>query len=290
MLHRLTQLSRAFGLILGTFATYMLFVACGEALGEAISCFDNSDCASEEVCVGGFCQRTCVNDEDCFEFQRCGSRIVDGSTINVCQESAPNNVDTGCNTSEECIERLGNPEAQCAVDGICFVPEPSYAILIRDRSVVDPLAPRDQGLGADFSAVYLASEEGEVIAQGDTLVIQTANEVMLPNGVIDGNPPSLNDTQTCIAAGFDGNVASLGGEGGFMLVRFLDTDFREYEQPPETWNIVVLEWDDNCDGGVNDEYEVFFCETTSFNDIDLENDCDSLGLASGSRVFQGPAQ
>ena len=77
--------------------------------GKCAACASDSDCGegSELSCVNGKCQPPCQGDGDCEGFDRC----VEGKCV-----------ESGCQTTRECIAATRNVEATCGTDGKCIVP------------------------------------------------------------------------------------------------------------------------------------------------------------------------
>jgi hypothetical protein len=100
----------------------------------------------------------------------------------------------------------------------------------------------------------------------------------------------LTDDGMCVDAPYDAGATPLGGEGGILLVQFLEVLTGDVVgTPPSTWNVVIVEWGDNCPGGElgdPDSFDVFGCAANSHKSTDPDRDCGELltRAASGGRV------
>lgn len=261
------------------------------------SCVVDDECDDAEVCFQGVCEFNCVIDDDCPAGEVCRAELRSdvGDIVDVCSVTdGGNNEEMECTDDAQCRETTGEPLSECSIDGICFVPDLEYALLIRDTTAVGAAPmPEDGGVGADIAAVYLQDENdgGTPVAWADTLDLVPANDVA-PTNAPNGKPVGLSVDGTCVDATFDGAATPLGGDGGFLLVRFLEaTTERIVTTEPDTWNIVVVEWGDNCGAtGEQDRYEVLGCAAPSHKALDPNVHCDPMPLGSGSGRVAIPAQ
>lgn len=258
-----------------------------------VDCVVDAECTDEEACFDGFCTTTCVTDEDCSGgICRAELRADQNDVVDVCVDDGLNNTsEMECAEDSECVERFdGDARARCGIDGTCFLPQVETALLIRDTTAVDPQSqPLDGGLGADIAAIYLVdAQTNEPVAWADTLRVMPANDVAAQN-VPDGSGRALSDDGMCVDAPFETAATPLGGDGGYLLVRFLEGQTGDLvSTSPESWNVVIVEWGENCpDGDVGDQdtFEVFGCESRSHKTLDVETDCQNI-LGSGSGLVE----
>lgn len=235
----------------------------------------DAECAAEEVCFEGFCTLSCVLDEDCGD-GICSSEARDEDVVDVCvADTSVNNDPTGeCRFDDDC-EALA-PGARCDVDGICFFP--AFSLLIRDTTThagVD-----DGGAGSDIVAVYLEDPDtNEPVAWADTLQYRPAGGLESSNAP-DGTRVPLGAGGTCVDETYEQAATPLGGAGGVLLVQFLEGVTGDtVPTPPSSWNVVIVEWGDNCPGGEvgePDSFDVFACEAATHKATDPDRDCGSL--------------
>ncbi len=249
---------------------------CGAGLDAESSqdaCMFDSDCIAGQACSGGFCVTTCTNDDDCFPGEVCSVVPSGETTLQTCviEEPQENNSNAECQIDSDCQD----PRALCSVDGYCFVPEAVTGLLIQDVSPATALElPEDGVPGADVAAVYLVDGAGEPVAFGETIVARGADSQRIVSA-LSGQPPALTEDGSCIEGPIT-STTSLGGEGGFMLVRFVDVAGEPVMTPPADWRVVVIEWSDNCDETIQEPQErlvVRGCEANNFDAIDFDLDC-----------------
>jgi hypothetical protein len=252
---------------------------CGDGLDARSpdACFFDGDCAPDAACVSGECRLTCTDDSECGVDQVCGVIPNGGGTVQACVFDDPtvNNLGGGeCANDSEC--QANNERALCGVDGFCFVPETVSALLIEDATPSAAIElPEDGMAGADIAAVYLVDKDGIPNAFGRTLTARdpTGERLVSP---ITGAPPELTDDDMCVQGEFEQVVTSLGGEGGFMLVSFVDTEGDPVNTSPRDWRVVVIEWADNCSIDIEQPLERAMargCESATYDSIDFELDC-----------------
>ena len=253
---------------------------CGEvSLPAEDRCVVDAECGPDLFCYSGHCTSGCVSDAECGAGEICRAelRMDQDDVVDVCvpdMTAQPNN-STGCDL-DACIASLGNSRARCGADGFCYVPELVFGLLVLDATdVSDPASSSDATPGADIAAVYLAdSESGAPVAWADTVELAPAGAVA-PRNAPGGEPVALTEDGTCVAAAYEEATVALGGSGGHLLVRFLEEGTRApVTTPPEEWNVVVVEWGDNCGvSGDTDVYEIWACEAASFESMDAGRDC-----------------
>jgi hypothetical protein len=284
-----------FGAIVAATAIFGTGATCADssALNDGIepaSCVVDGECLPEEVCFRGACELNCVVDDDCGAGEVCRAelRADMDDVVDVCViDDSQNGGTMECTSDEECRETNG-PLAECGIDGVCFVPELEHALLIRDTTT-EP-TDEDGGLGADIAAVYLQDENGVPVAWAETLDLVPANDVA-PTNAPAGKSVPLSLDGMCVEGDFDTAATPLGGEDGFLLVRFLEvTTERIVTTQPDTWNVVVVEWGDNCGAtGEQDTYEVLGCAAPSHKALDPDTHCGPMPLhdepASGRLVL-----
>jgi hypothetical protein len=269
--------------------------ACGADVGDA--CEFDSDCRGGTLCIEQTCYATCSDDSDCeAPYDDCHShrrRTAAGEeTIRACVEpdfdapddnGSPDCDSTGdcCDADAECVEQFGDDAAVCGVDGRCMIPvaAPSYAVLIRDHTQVDTAElPEDGGLGADIAAAMVLDRSGEPVGYAQTLQYSPANDADGPASALDGTAPALDADGRCVDGSFEDVAAPLGGQGGHLLVAFYDLAGRRIALN-EGWQLVVIEWGDNCGASGDDEYRPYLCvaEADASSDeepaIDIARDC-----------------
>lgn len=252
----------------------------------------DEECTGDEICFHGLCMLSCASDEDCAPgVCRSELRAEQDDVVDVCVDAEPtNDVTMECRFDTDCDASFPGVDARCGIDGTCFIP--AFSLLIRDTTVVDTsVEPLDGGLGADIAAIYIEDPQThEPIAWADTLTLEPANDVTAINPP-DGRRVSLDAMGQCSAAPFETAAAPLGGEGGTLLVRFLEGVTGDtVSTPPSTWNVVVVEWGENCPGGElgePDSYSVFACAATSHKSTDPDRDCGELlaTAPTGGRIL-----
>lgn len=289
--NRVTKLS-----VISRFAILLASVAlsgatCGDSsvFPAQPTCVVDGECETG-ICFDGECTAECVSDEDCAagEFCRSELRAPENDVVDVCVGGGNNSEgEAECLIDSDCLDE----RAQCGADGFCFVPELTFGVLITDRTVPQSV-PADGGVGADIAAVFLRDADGEVLAWADTLEVAPANDVAIQNAPAGGSRPLLDD-QTCVDAPYEAVATPLGGDGGYLLVRFLESQTgNPVRQPTEGWQLVVVEWGENCpegDGGEQDLFDVAWCEAPSFDAMDPLQHCVDAGqMVSGDAVFDVP--
>lgn len=279
MLHNATFLSRLFGILLLSVGSYSFFLACGASEGFGLECFDDDDCSG--VCISGKCRETCDNDLECSAGYICQSRLrAEGDEVDICTEKT--HIISSCKNDTDCQTKLNAPSAKCSIDRQCFIPQKLYALLLEDISPVMN-APTDGIPGSEFSAIYLTDTSGEIIGYAKTLIAQTHHGEKVAS-LIQGAPPNLDNNKKCVKGNIFDSVKI--GIKGRLLVRFLDTKFRDYLETPSEWNINIIEWGENCKVfGSKDEYRVSICTTSSYENIDFSKECVQIGKGKGFSIF-----
>ena len=287
LLQRVTRLSE-FDPVRSIIKFVVIAILAGFSTASSCADFDpvESNCVVDEECQGaddlcfqGVCTRSCVTDEDCVSgVCRSEARAESSDVVDVCvDDSTVNNIITmECRFDPDCEAAYPGRDARCGIDGVCFLP--AFSLLIRDTS--DPGSIADGGRGADIAAVYLADPStGAPIAWADTLLLEQVNgsDTRMPP---DGTSVMLNAEGTCTEAAYEEATTPLGGDGGFVLVRFLETGTGETTaSPPSSWNVVVVEWGENCPGGElgePDSFNVFACAAASHRATEPDRDCGEL--------------
>lgn len=267
---------------------------CQVALSGA-SCSGDSDCGDEQVCADGICAETCSTDEDCPDSDTtCQPYYGDDGreTLNVCRSDSstdPTGPDAGrqCSTDRQCRRRLDNERAECGLGQRCILPPPKrYSVVLRDQSDND--RSDDGAAGADIAAAFVTGPSGrvdEAYGWARALVYRPAGGA---DGTshLDGTPVSLDDSGRCVDGSFDETTTSLGGQGGLMLMNFVDDAGNAVEINGDT-RIIVIEWGENCgvDAAPRDEFEAYLCISESER-IEPDRDCTHrLGTGSGYSTF-----
>lgn len=254
-------------------------------------CVVDEECGGDMFCYSGRCTSGCVSDEDCGTGELCRAelRMEQDDVVDVCVPvtSTGTNNGGGCDV-EACVASLENSRARCGVDGFCYVPELVFGLLVLDATdISDPATSIDATPGADIAAIYLEDpESGAPVAWADTVALAPAGSVE-PRNAPAGEPVGLTEDAMCVVAPYEEATTALGGSGGYLLVRFLEEGTRApVTTPPEEWNIVVVEWGDNCGAaGDPDAYEIWACEAASFEAMDAGRDCvQKLGGPGGGRT------
>lgn len=240
------------------------------------SCFDDSDCFEGDLCLSGECVVTCESDSDCHVGSVCSVVPRQDGTVQTCvaNDGGSNVEDVECVSDAEC--QLANMRAACSVDGLCFIPETVTALLIEDltpeAATVDPV---DGEPGADIAAVYLVDADDRIVAYGDTVTAREPGGERVLSPIL-GESPMLGPDGLCVDGELPDAAASLGGEGGYILVRFVDLDGAPVASAPETWRVVVIEWSENCDPSITEDPEsvrVSGCVGTSYESLEFGTDC-----------------
>lgn len=258
------------------------------------NCVFDDECDRDEVCLEGGCIETCTSDEDCSSQEICRSelRAEQQDVVDVCvpDDDVPPDDETECETDAECDDAFPGRGARCAIDGVCYFP--AFSLLVRDTTAVEPaVAADDGGLGADIVAIYLRDRTtGEPLAWAETIAVHPANDVA-PQNAPDGTRARLNEEGTCSERAYEQAATPLGGDGGTLLVRFLESATgRIVSSPLSAWDIVVVEWGDNCPGGElgpSDSYEVYACAASTHRNTDPARDCpELLGVAPAGGVLE----
>lgn len=243
------------------------------------NCVVDAECkGAQAICFQGACAPTCVIDDDCDDAVcRSEVRAAQDDVVDVCvAEIDANNMGGDCRFDRDCDAASPGSEARCGIDGTCFIP--AFSLLIRDTTIGDDAA--DGGPGADIAAIYLQDPvTGAPVAWADTITYQPAVQLsgdFVPNG----ERVALNDERTCTVATYADVATPLGGEGGVLLVRFLEGVTGDtVSTPPSSWNVVVVEWGDNCPGGElgePDSYDVYACAAPTHKATDPGRDCGEL--------------
>lgn len=287
------------------------------AAGLAISCADigsscefDSDCSGGNLCIQQTCYAACTSPEDCevpYDICQPYARQNSGGeeTVKVCVDEnfEVGNNDTGgnceetgdcCQTDAECaaLPDFG-PNAVCGADNRCITPvaRPHQGVLIRDRTVVDTGAePADGGLGADIAAIFVRPIGAEAPAgYGVSLDYAPIHDADGPVDAHDGSAPVLDAQGECVDASFEQAALPLGGEGGYALFGFEDSDGQRLRLN-NGWEVVVIEWGANCGTAAEeDRYDVFLCTAqTEGAPLDPDADCEVLlnpEPASGFRAL-----
>jgi hypothetical protein len=303
--------STAISLVLAMVSLSAIAAASCAGIGE--SCEFDSDCSGGNLCIEKTCYSACSDQQDCqppYEMCQAHTRQTSAGeeTVKACvsedfggQNNGNNNcADTGdcCTDDAQCVEHFQDDDAVCGIDGRCIIPvsPPAQAVLIRDRSQIDTAEdPPDGGLGADIAAVYVrASGSDEPVGFGVALEYAPANSARGDSAIFDGTAPSLDDSGQCVDTAFQESTASLGGQGGYLLVAFEDTDGTRF-QLNTSLEIVVVEWGANCGQSEGaDVYDVYFCSMeplSSSNEsagIDPDAHCErqlNTQAASGYQVL-----
>ena len=245
-------------------------------------CVVDQECGDDFVCYQGACTSTCAFDSDCRAGSICRSeaRTARDDVVEVCVTEDDNDIiDTTCRNDDQCESQFPDRFARCGVDGRCLLP--AFSLLIRDTTVAATQSPADGGVGADVAAIYLTDSDSDTpVAWADTIVAATAEALPPLDPLPFGDAIALNDDNTCVNGSFDESVLSLGGDGGYVLVRFLETGTGNVvNTPPSTWNIVVIEWGDNCGADADsppDSLALYGCTSTSHDSTSLDVDCGEL--------------
>lgn len=242
------------------------------------ACLDDFDCVAGDACVAGQCLAMCTSDAECVTGRVCGVMATRNGTVQTCvlDEAPQNNIEsTECASDAEC--QASNMLAACSVDGLCFVPDTISALLIEDVTPATALElPADGYPGADVAAVYLVDRDDQIVAYGDTLTARDPNAERVLSPII-GDPPRLDADEMCVQGTLPDAAASLGGEGGFILLQFVDLDGIPVNSAPDTWRVVVIEWSDNCDASIVEDVErirVRGCVGTNYDTLEFDSDCD----------------
>lgn len=248
------------------------------------------------------CASPCTSDQQCEGESTCQAFVRQNAAdqVHVCISVADENNAVGgelqCVNDGECQALLGVQEAICGLNYRCVVPdldgeagvEQVSALLIRD------LTPRilveEEGHpGTVLNAVFVRDENGSIVGYGDTLVFVSGADGMEYPGHLDGQPVQLEESGQCVA-GVEPAMSALGGQGGYYLVSFVDSQGVRVS-PGEGWKIIVIAWSESCGvvGGpqiVSGEYNVSLCVSLVDQAPDLESDCSPLGeRASGYAEF-----
>ncbi len=252
------------------------------------SCVLDTECSeAQEICFRGACTAACVTDDECGGgICRSEARAEHGDVVDVCVGADDvNALVMECRFDADCAEAFPDVDARCGIDGACFIPV--FALLIRDTTA--GRGALDGGIGADIAAIYLEDPlTGDPIAWAETLSVRST--VSDGSNAPNGSATPLNADLSCVDAPYEDATTPLGGPGGTLLVRFLDIDTREtISSSPSTWNVVIIEWGENCSNGElvdSDSFNVFACAGTSHRTIDADRNCgEFLGsAATGGRV------
>ena len=264
---------------------------CGAGIG--LSCELDSDCSENQICADEQCTKTCTTDEDCLRGGYVCQPYIDANreeSVNVCLASdvgvGSDGGEMDCTSDEECRQKFGE-NARCGIQGNCIVNDPRHGLLIRDTTPnVEPGNPKDDsGLGADIAAVFLIDSNDDIVGRARAVSYEPANGI--GGGMaahFDGSKPMLDMSEKCIAGAFDGNTTSLGGEGGSLLVDFVD-EMDEPVQFAQGYDAVVIEWgQQNCGAmGSNDEYDVLAC--VSQDEQLNEGDCGTSTIVESAKGY-----
>lgn len=292
-----TKLSETVQYRLIRFAVALLaLLACGSTCAGFSDnatdyCVVDGECDDGTVCFRGECTPTCTDQDDCDDAFVCRSeaRPANDDVVDVCTDELPP-VDAQCMAHADCADAFPATGAQCGTDGTCYVP--AFSLLIRDTSV----APTDidGAVGADIAAVFLADPTtGAPVAWADTLEFH--DDVESTRNAPDGTPRALQPDRMCVDGAFEETTTSLGGDGGYLLVRFLEdaatsrngSTAAVVTTPPTTWNVVVVEWGANCGATGDDSYEVFACAAPTHRATVPERHCTQrLGAAPQGGVLE----
>jgi hypothetical protein len=135
--------------------------------------------------------------------------------------------------------------------------------------------PLDGVAGADIAAIYLVDETDQPIGFADTLVARDAAGERVISPLV-GQPVALDAEDQCVQTALGEETVSLGGEGGYLLVRFVTAEGMPIDSPPSQWRVVVIEWGDNCDPLLVDSAESVRargCEAMTYDSIEFDTDC-----------------
>ncbi len=269
-----------------------LVVSCSEA---GMSCDFDSNCGGGELCVEGMCANPCTSDQQCGENDSCQvfTRENEADQVHVCMYS-PKEVGNNANSSQclddaECREMLGSPDAICGLNYRCVV-FPSMdaspgmgmfdSVLIRDHTPRE-LVEEQNHPGAVVSTIFVRDEGGSIVGYGDTLSFKSGMvNSDQTDGHLDGQPVQLDESGQCVA-GDNSSMSSLGGEGGYYLVSFVDYRGSRIVLG-EGWKIVVIAWSAQCGNEMNfppesGEYDVSLCVSPSATVDNFETDCQKIG-------------
>lgn len=273
-----------------------LMAACSFNLSGA-PCSGDSDCADQAICADGFCAATCSSDSDCQDPERtCQPYVRSGSgeTENVCLVDDPSDVGVdetgpdGCSTDQACRDRLDDQQAVCGIGGTCIIrPDRQFAVLLVDTTDVMPLPP-DGAPGADIAAAFLTPPDGtheSADAWGNTLLYEPIGDIT-QDSHLDGSALSFSEDDQCVNGPFDSTTTPLGGRGGRLLLRFVDTDGDRVAME-SGHEIHIVEWGPNCGTAVaeGDQFEAYLCSTRT-DSLDPDEDCrQRLGEGGGYQRF-----
>lgn len=276
-----------------------LLMACSS---QGISCDFDSDCNHGDLCVESLCAHPCTSDQQCEGEGTCQAfvRQNEDDQVHVCMVVSDENDAIGgefqCVNDGECRALLGVEEAICGLNYRCVVPEPDSeagveqvsALLIRDLTP-RVLVEEEGHPGTIVNAVFVRDENGSIVGYGDTLALVSGTDGMEQSGHLDGQPVQLEESGQCVA-GAEPAMSALGGEGGYYLVSFVDSQGARIS-PGEGWKVIVIAWSESC-GGAGEpqpalgEYRVSLCVSVVNQVPDLDSDCSPLGAqASGYAEF-----
>ena len=283
------------GVFLTAFLGLLGLVAASSCAGVGDDCQFDSDCGGANLCIEQTCHSSCTDVEDCeVPYDMCEpytrERPDGEETVRVCVtdpfESPNNSPDGGacsgadcCQSDADCVQAFDNERARCGIDQRCYIPV-AHGVLLSDRTEVDTAKdPEDGGLGADIAAVFVrSSAAGEPVGYGSTLDYSPANGVQGPASTFAGSAPQLDASGECVAGTFEDSAVALGGQGGHLLIEFVDADGKPL-QLNDSWQVVVVEWGENCGSTADsqDIYDVSFCSGGARSgDIDPSSDCSRL--------------
>jgi hypothetical protein len=143
--------------------------------------------------------------------------------------------------------------------------------------------------------VYLTDgASDEPVAWADTIVAVSGHPDATDDLAPDGNPVALVADNSCTEAAFEDVAYPMGGDDGYMLVRFLESDSGNVvNTPPASWNIVVVEWGANCGATPDDPLDTFglyACAASTHDTTQPDIDCGELlgESESGGVLKVGP--
>lgn len=269
-------------------AALLLLSGASECSGFGAFCDFDSDCSDGRFCVESECREPCSADQDCFGTDECDvvAREAEDDTVQVCvpteedmqpdagADSECDMIENCCSVDSECREALDNSEAVCGFDGRCVIPVERHAVRLEGQTPPEAFS-EDQVYGADIGAVFVRDvESGDAVGFARVLDYTLAEEPdVLPESILDGEPPSLDETEQCIAGDVGRDTFSLGGEQGSVLVSFVDSDGQRIRLD-SSMELVVVEWGDNCfdEAESVEGFSMSFCRSFG-GSVDMLEDC-----------------
>lgn len=251
----------------GFLLTLLLASACN-AGGLDEECIFDADCDSGLACEASECVLACVSNDEC-----------NGGLV--CRP--------GVNTASRVCRPPADDELNGELPDEPTSTSPTFAALVVESTATTTELCDLAEPGPDLFAV--AVEDGaSTVAWG---LVEFASVTVDGNdhansSVLDGAAPDTDPTTGCPE--FDGHVVSLGCDGAFVVVSFVDALGDEVEVDPARHRVRVYEWGVQCDEtALQDTFEARLCRNADEAFRGNLSSCSQLVIRNGTGESVGPS-